>query len=266
MNLTPTIKLNTNTEIPILGFGTYGLDKGKEQSSIEYALEVGYRHIDTADIYGTHPFIANAISNSNIPRREVFITTKLWKTDLNANAARVALQRFLDELETNYIDLLLIHRPNPEVPIKETLSVMNEFKEDEEVKSIGVSNFEIDQLQDALDTGIEFNMNQIEIHPSASREELRKFCSDNDIPITAYSPLGRGSELTRESIIQLADKYKRDPAQVIINWELQHGMVSIPRSSEKDHILSNYKSLEWSLSDEDIALVDTFDTNTRIEE
>ncbi len=266
MVLTPTIKLKSNNGIPVLGFGTWGLDKGEEQSSIEYALEVGYRHLDAADIYGSHSHIANAIESIGISREDIFITTKLWKTDLSSNAARIAFLRFLDELQTGYVDLLLIHRPNPEIPIQETLEVMQEFQEEGSTRSIGVSNFRIEHIQEALDTDIDISVNQVELHPSLSEEELREFCNKHGIVITAYSPLARGYDLKLAPIIQIAEKYGRDPAQVVLNWIMQHGMVAIPKSSNKEHIKSNFQSLEWSLSDEDMALIDTLNTNDRIEE
>ncbi|MBD3280316.1 aldo/keto reductase [Candidatus Dojkabacteria bacterium] len=264
--MTKTKTLDNGLKIPTFGFGTWGLEKDKAQEAIEYAMEVGCWHIDTADIYGTHEIVGNALKSIDSKREDVFITSKLWKNNMTEDLIPDAVDRFLDELDTDYIDLLLIHRRNHSVELEETLGAMQKEVDKGKVKSIGVSNFEANDIKDVLDTGIEIVNNQIEQHPSFSQPELRKLCYDNDITVTAYSPLGRGKDLELNVVQSIAQKYGKPASQVVLNWAMAHDMIVIPRSSDKDHIKENYGASTWSLADEDVEKLDELNTGNRIQD
>lgn len=246
------VKLNNQAEIPVIGFGTWTLKGKKAQKAVECALSVGYRHIDTADYYRNHAQVAAAIKNSGIAREDLFITTKAWRSDLHKKDVISAGHRFLDELKTDYIDLLLVHWPNPRIPIQETMEGFSALKEDGIIKAIGVSNFSVSQMKEALATGAEITNNQIEYHPHENPEELRKYCQENGVSVTAYSPLGKGAALKIGLVQDLAGKYDKTPAQIILRWLLQKNLIVIPRSTDPQHIEENFAILDWKLSSEDV--------------
>jgi 2,5-diketo-D-gluconate reductase B len=259
------IKLNDEVSLPILGFGCWQLEPGGEcQQSVEWALETGYRHIDTADGYGNHKDVALAIKNSGIKRDELFITTKIRPHSLAEESVLDCGKRFLEELETDYIDLLLIHWPNREVPIKETLSAMQKLKDDGAIRALGVSNFNQHHLEDALATGIQFSNNQIELHPTFNNRQLREFCQKNGIIVTSYSSNGRGQDLELAEIKELAEKYGKTPYQIILAWVLSQDILAIPRSTKKERIKENFESLEIELASEDIEKINNIEQNPRL--
>ena len=258
------LKLESGNNIPQIGFGTWQLTGDTAHSSILTALEVGYRHIDTADRYGNHKEVAKAIAESRIKRGELFITTKQWRSELDKDSINENAKRFLDELQTNYIDLLLIHWPNKDVPIEETLSSFEDLKSNNIIKSYGVSNFTIQHLQKALDKGFHPDNNQVEFHPSFNQKELKEYCDKNKIILTAYSPIAQGEDLKLKEVRNLAYKYGKSEAQVIINWLIQSGIVAIPRSAKKDHIEDNFKATKWGLEKEDIKIMNNLDSGNRM--
>ncbi|MFB6182159.1 MAG: aldo/keto reductase [Candidatus Magasanikbacteria bacterium] len=249
------ISLNQNCQIPILGFGTWQLKDKEGRSAIEKALEVGYRHIDTADIYGNHKEVGKSIQVSNIDRGDIFLTSKIWHSDLESQQIIDNTKRFLEELQTEYLDLLLIHWPNKDIEIAESLEAMNKLKDDGLIKSVGVSNFTIKHLKEALETGFDFSNNQVEFHPSLYQPELKQFCEENDIVMTAYSPIGQGQDLDLPIIQEMAEKYNKPECQVILNWIIQKDIVAIPRSSNPQHIQENFGATDWILKPEDIKKV-----------
>jgi diketogulonate reductase-like aldo/keto reductase len=197
----------------------------------------------------------------------------LWWSDLKAKDTLKACDRVLKELQTDYLDLYLIHWPNHEVPIGETLEAMQKLKEDRKIRHIGVSNFTIHHLQDALNwmthhsvhhKPVKIVTNQVEFHPSLNQDSLKKFCDDHEIVITAYSPIAQGYDLKLPVVKELAEKYGRSTSQIVLNWLLQKGIVAIPRSSSRDHIEDNFKALEWDLSKEDVKRLDSLDEGHRI--
>ena len=259
-----SLPLNAETSIPILGFGVWQLRDDECVQSVLKALEVGFRHIDTADRYGNHAQVAQAIKESGIDRNELFITTKVPPTDIQKETLIADAKRYLEELQMDYVDLLLIHWPNKDIPIQESLEAMQELKQQGLIKAIGVSNFTIRHLEEALATGIEVSNNQVEFHPSLNQKRLKEFCDQHEITITAYSPIAQGQDLELPLIQELATKYDRSPAQVILNWLMAKNIVAIPRSSKPERIEDSFKSTEWELSPEDVQRIDELNTDNRL--
>ena len=259
-----TLKLKHGNNIPIIGIGTWQLTGDKCIESIEYALEIGYRHIDTADIYGNHTEVGQAIKRSNIPRSEVFLTSKVWHTNLRKDEVKNSLKRNLDELSLEYIDLYLVHWPNSSIPITETLEAMQELKEEKLIQSYGVSNFTKNHIQQILNNDFEISINQVEFHPSLFQKDLYNFCMQNEIFITAYSPIGQGKDLNIQEIKNIANKIEATPAQVILSWLIQKNIIVIPKASSKNHIEDNLESLNFELGAEDIATIDSLNQDLRI--
>ncbi len=253
------VKLNENSEIPVLGFGTWQLHGDSCVRSVEYALGVGYRHIDTAESYDNQVEVGRAIRNSGVRRDDIFLTSKVWMTNLKKDQVVNACKKSLDEIDTEYLDLYLIHWPNRSVPIEETLEAMNELKESGLIRAIGVSNFTINHLKDALRSGVELNNNQVEFHPSLNQVELKEFCDENGVVVTAYSPIAQGKDLRIKVVKDLSNKYGKSGAQVILNWLRQKNIVAIPRSSNPIHIKDNFESLDWDLDQEDVREIDDID-------
>ena len=253
---TQSIRLTKEIQIPQMGFGTSGLGN-KATQSILHALQTGYRHVDTADIYGTHANVAEAISKSDIARNQIFITTKLWSHSVSKAKVTPAVDRFLKELKTDYIDLLLIHWPSNSAPVEETLAAMDQAKQAGKARALGVSNFNVKLMKQALDSGFEVCNDQIEYNLNHRPDDTLKFCQQQKVTVTAYSPL---EEVTKnKTVAELGKKYDKPQAQVILNWLRQKGMIVIPRSMDAKHIETNFHSSEWSLEDQDIEKLD----NTR---
>lgn len=250
--------------IPALGFGTWKLEGQAAVDSTIKALEIGYRHIDTADVYGNHTQVGKAIIDSGVNRKEIFLTTKIWHSKLNASGVKESVDKFLQELQTDYIDLLLIHWPNREISLEETLKTMDVLKTEGIVRNIGVSNFTINHLKDCLKTGIEIVNNQVELHPTFGQFELQKFCDENKILLTAYSPLGRGADLELPVLVSIADKYGKTVPQVILNWVVSRGLIAIPKATSEEHIRENFEALDFELSSEDIEAISKLDKGERL--
>lgn len=262
----PTLMFNNGQSVPQLGFGTWKLKEQAAYQSVAMALETGYRHIDTADVYGNHAEVGQAIRDSGLNRTEIFLTSKLWHSDLQAEPAQNAIRRILQELQTDYLDLYLIHWPNHVIPIEETLGAMQSMVEQGLIRAYGVSNFTIHHLQDALASGFHPVTNQVEFHPSLNQDELKTFCDDNQIIITAYSPIAQGHDLKLPQISSLAEKYGRSSAQIVLNWLLQKGIIAIPRSTDRQHIEDNFQTIQWELSSEDVDIIDQLNENYRLVE
>lgn len=248
----PTIQLTSDVTIPQIGLGTYQLTGDDCREAVAAALDVGYRHIDTASRYGNQVAIGEAVEESSVDREDVFITSKIWRDSLAGDAVREACEETLAQLDTDYLDLYLIHWPKEGIPVEETLAAMQELKEAGLIKSIGVSNFTIELLKEALETDVQIVNNQVEFHPTLYQKRLKEFCDNQDIVITAYSPLAQGKDIRLDLIEHIADKHDRSPAQVVINWLMQKGLVVIPRSKNPEHIKDNFKALEWKLDEEDM--------------
>lgn len=253
--------------MPALGMGTFRLEGDVAYDSVTMALDAGYRHIDTAQIYGNEAEVGRALADSGIERDELFITTKVWNDKLNTQDFLPSVRESLKKLQTDYVDLLLIHWPSPEnnTPMKEYLGELLKAKEQGLAKHIGVSNFTIAHLKEALailPDGALFT-NQVEVHPYLINRQLREFCETKDIHVTAYMPFAVGKVLKDDTIVSIADKYKVTPAEIVIGWILAHGMSTIPSSTSKSHLETNLKGASVRLTDEDIARIDALDRNDR---
>ena len=251
-------------EIPRLGFGTWQSTGDDCVRAVEKALEVGYRHIDTADRYGNHHEVAKAIKSSGLKREDFFLTTKKWWDQLTKQDVVDDVHRFLEELRVDYLDLVLVHWPNRQFDPRDTFEGFEELKREGVIKHAGVSNYTKHHLEDVLDAGFEIFTNQVEHHPTFNQMELKKFCDAKNIRLTAYSPLGRGVDLTNEIVSGLSDKYGVSSAQVILNWTISRGIIAIPKSITSARIEDNFKSLNWKMAPEDVEKVNSIPQKPRL--
>ena len=238
--------------VPALGFGTAGMDTDEERrQAVSAALDAGYRHIDTAQMYDSEAAVGEAISQSEVAREELFVTTKLVRANRAHDAVIDSTHDSLDRLGTDSLDLLLIHSPDQSVSHEETLDAMNELVDEGAVQHIGVSNFSVEQTRDAMDhSDAPILTNQVEYNVRTRQDDLLSFCLDRDVMLTAYSPLGVGNLLGNETLAGIADEHGKTPAQVAIRWLLQQPMVAtIPMSSNPDHTVQNFDVFDFELSD-----------------
>jgi len=258
-------KLNDNLSIPALGFGTWQLEDAKTCiEAVNIALEVGYRHIDTADAYHNHKFIKKALEKSSLKREELFITSKLWRGNYHKNDAIEAGKRALEELGIPYLDLFLIHWPDRTVSLMETLDALMTLKSDGLIKEWGVSNFTIHHLKDIIARGIKVANNQVEFHPSLNQKELKEFCDEQGILLTAYSPIAQGADLKLPTIQEIAKAHNRSESEVILSWLMQKNMVAIPKGSNREHIVDNFNSTTLELTREEMERIDNLNTDNRL--
>jgi len=250
----------------MLGFGTWKLQGDICEQAVSDALELGFTHFDTADSYANHKRVGDALKKSGIKRETLFLTTKIWYEKLTEIEVFESFKRFQEELQTDYIDLLLVHWPNKNVPIAETLKAMDQLKRGGSVKSIGVSNFNVTHLEEALNTGYEVSLNQVEFHPSLNQNDLKIYCDNKDIKVTAYSPNGQGQDLSIPEIKSLAKKYSCYESQIILAWLRQKGIIAIPKSTKKEHIKANLESLKIKISQAEIEEINSLNTNKRLVE
>jgi methylglyoxal/glyoxal reductase len=261
------IRLNDGVEIPRLGLGVWQSPPGRTtQRVVRYALNIGYRHIDTAYIYGNESDVGKAILESSLQREEVFVTTKLWNTNqVGYDSTIEACKQSLQRLGLTYIDLYLIHWPvhgvnNNSVEVwKAMVHLLREGK----ARTIGVSNFAIDDLKQILnDSDVVPAVNQVEFHPFLYQKNLLSFCEKSGIQLEAYSPLTRGKRLNHPTIVDIAKKYdNKSPAQILIRWSLQHNLVVIPKSIHEERILENSQVFDFELRDEDMKFLDSLNEN-----
>ncbi|NLM97566.1 MAG: aldo/keto reductase [Halanaerobiaceae bacterium] len=260
-----SIILNSGQEMPVLGLGTWQLNGPKCTEIVKEALEMGYRHIDTADAYENQQDIAPALRASGIDRNELFITSKVNRLDLHYDDFLKKTDKILNELEIEYLDLLLIHWPNKDIPIEETLKAMAELKVRGKVKNLGVSNFTESHLEKVLDLypGL-ISVNQVEFHPYLYQKALLDYCQKNDIVLTAYSPLARGMVFEDNRIKELAEEYGHTPAQLVLKWLVEKGIVVIPKAGSTAHLKDNLEVLNMDLPASALELLDTFNENRRL--
>ncbi|HLD06722.1 MAG TPA: aldo/keto reductase [Candidatus Nanoarchaeia archaeon] len=262
LTLTSTLTLNNGVQIPVLGFGTWKLSGNEAKEAVLHALQAGYRHIDTAAIYGNEQEVGEAIRESGIPRKDIFITTKLWNDD--HDHIEEAFQKSLQRLGVDYVDLYLMHWP---VEHRRVMSwkVMEKLYSQKKCRAIGVSNFTIRHLQELLaQAKVVPAVNQFELSPYLSQPELVQFCKGKGIAVEAYSPLTRGRKLADPKLVAIAQKYGKTPAQILIRWPLQHGLVVLPKSATPERINENADVFGFEISKEDMKKLDAFNENFRV--
>lgn len=265
MTIDSTIKLNNNVEIPSLGFGVYLAKPGKETfNAVTWALEAGYRHIDTARAYKNEGDVGKAIKESNIKREDVFITTKLWNEDQGYESALKAFDASMDELGFDYVDMYLIHWPL-EGKRRESWRALEKIYKEGRAKTIGVSNYTIKHLKE-MDNYAEIKpaMNQVEFHPFLYQEDLLEYCRIKNVQLEAYSPLARAEKLDDPNVKEIAKNYSKTPAQIMIRWSLQHDIVVIPKSVHKDRIRENADIFDFEISDADMEKLNSLNEEYRI--
>jgi diketogulonate reductase-like aldo/keto reductase len=257
--------LNNGLEMPWLGFGVFKMSDGQEvEQAIHHALEAGYRNIDTATVYRNEHGVGKAIRESGVPREDIFLTTKVWNSDQRAQRTLAAFEESLERLGTKYVDLYLVHWPVKGC-YQETWKVMEEIYQSGRAKSIGVSNFMIHHLEDLLSNSqIVPAVNQVEFHPLLLQPELLKFCQEHKIQVEAWSPLMQGQIITETTIQRLAEKYHKTTAQIALRWNLQHEVVTIPKSTRPNRIVGNAQIFDFELSLEDMNLLDALDAGKRV--
>jgi 2,5-diketo-D-gluconate reductase A len=262
----PTVPLNNGTAIPQLGFGVFQVEPEKTQEVVESALGVGYRHLDTAAAYRNERGVGAAIAASDLPRDELWITTKLWNANHKRDKALAAFDRSLDLLGLDYVDLYLIHWPLPMFDeYVEAWKVLEEIAASGRAKTIGVSNFLEPHLQRLFDeTDVVPAVNQIELHPEFQQRELVEFCRSHGIEIEAWSPLASGQIVDREDVTAIAQKYGKTAAQVTLRWHLDEGRIVFPKSNNPGRQRENFEILDFSLTPDELAVFDALDAGRRV--
>lgn len=265
MSIIPTKTLINGVQMPFLGLGVYKMTDPEEAiRAITKALEVGYRAIDTASLYKNEEEVGEAIRLSQIPREEIFVTTKVWNLDQGYDETLRAFETSLKKLGLDYVDLYLTHWP-VESKFLETYRAIERLYEERLIRVPGVSNHHEHHLEKIfIKANVKPMVNQVELHPYLSQQDLRSFCTENDIAVTAWSPLGKGGVLQDNTIVQIANKYQKSTAQVVLRWHYQHGILTIPKSVTPSRIEENMNIFDFELSDEDLALIDNLNKNQRL--
>jgi 2,5-diketo-D-gluconate reductase A len=262
----PAVTLHDGVEIPQLGFGVFQIRPEDTQEAVEEALEIGYRHIDTAAAYRNERGVGAAIAASGIPREEIFITTKLWNSSQGYETTLGAFRKSLDRLGLDHVDLYLIHWPVPtEGRALDTWRAFERVHDEGRSRTIGVSNFRIEDLEQLQQQAfVQPTVNQIELHPHFPLAELRECHDDHAIATESWSPLAQGGLLVNETIAGVAARHDRTPAQAILRWHLQLGNVVIPKSATPARIRENFALFDFELSEEDMTEIAALDVGQRI--
>ncbi len=259
----PTYRLRSGYEMPILGLGTWRLTGEECTLAVSKAIEMGYSHIDTADAYGNHVEVGQGLASFD--RSGLFVTSKVGPEKLGHDDLITTCERNLDELGLDYLDMYLLHWPNPDIPMAETFEALKELHDDGKLRSIGVSNFIIERLAQAIEISeLPICTNQVEFHPLLYQEELLRFCKANDVVVTAYCPLGRTEALHSEVIGSIAEQYERTPAQVCLRWLVQKGMIVIPKTRSEQRMKQNAEIFDWELSAEAEQRIDDIPEEKRV--
>ncbi len=263
---TPAVELHDGVEIPQLGFGVFQVPPEKTQQTVEEALEIGYRHIDTAAAYRNERGVGAALAAAGVPREEIFVTTKLWNSQQGYETTLGAFEKSAARLGLDHVDLYLIHWPVPtEGRALDTWRAFERIQREGRARTIGVSNFRVEDLE-MLEREAELlpTVNQIELHPHLPQAELREWHAEHGIATEAWSPLAQGELLVNETISGVAARHGRTPAQAILRWHLQLGNVVIPKSVTPARMRENFELFEFELSDEDMDEIAALDVGQRI--
>jgi len=263
--LTEATVLHNGGRMPWLGLGVLYLSEGGPvENAVRWALDCGYRHLDTASIYGNESGVGRAIKQSGVSREEIFVTSKVWNRDQGYEQTLAAFEASLERLDMDYVDLYLVHWPVTGL-YKETWRALETIYESGRARAIGVSNFLVHHLQDLLSSArIVPMVNQVEFHPYLQQPDLQAFCRQRHIQLEAWRPLMKGKVLEIPEIIALAEKYGKNPVQMTLRWMIQRGVVTIPKSANKARICSNADIFDFDIADEDLAGIDSLDRHERL--
>lgn len=253
--------LANGVNIPSIGFGTYKLGSEEEvRDRVKFALNLGYRQIDTAYFYGNEVGVGKGIAESGIKREDIFLVTKLWNDDHGYEETMKAFNRSIKNLGVDYLDLYLIHWPNK--LNSETWRAFEDLYKEGKVKAIGVCNFKIGHLEELKKTAKIMPMvNQVEIHPCKTQKDIIKYCNKNNIQVVAWGPIMRGKVFSLPLMLELTEKYNKSIAQITLRWHIQNGVIPIPKSSNEERIKSNIDIFDFNLSSEDMKRIDSLNTN-----
>lgn len=251
-----------DARVPKIGIGTWNMRGDSCRRALLGALEMGYRHVDTAEMYGNEHEVGRALAESGLPREELFLVTKVWTNHLRHADVLKACARSLEQLDTSYADLYLIHWPGSDVPIAETIGAMELLVQEGKVRQIGVSNFSTAQIQEARSaSSIPVFCNQVKFSPLHPQPRLLPYCQEHDILLTAYTPLEKGRVGTTETLQQIGDKYDKTAAQVALRWLIDKELVAaIPKASNPDHQRENLEIFDFSLEEEDRRAIDRLES------
>jgi len=255
----------SSNDIPMLGLGTWENDDPEAcAASVETALEMGYRHIDTAQAYGNEAAVGEGIAAADVDREEVFLATKVWIDNLAHDDVIATTEASLDRLGVDSVDLMYVHWPSRTYDAEETLAAFNELHADGKIDRIGVSNFEPDQLREAIElSDAPIVANQVECHPLLQQEELREVAAEEGVELVAYSPLARGDVFDVPELQAIADDHDASAAQVSLAWLRQQGVTAIPKATSEAHIRDNWQSLSLTLSDDEIDRIESIEQTGR---
>ena len=258
-------QLNNGLQMPWLGFGVLNIEDGQVvEQAVVNALESGYRSIDTATVYGNERGVGRAIRESGIPREDIFLTTKVWNDAQREKRTMAAFEKSLERLETEYVNLYLVHWPVEDC-YQETWQVMQKIYQSGRAKAIGVSNFMVHHLEDILgDNQTAPSVNQVEFHPFLVQPDLLEFCRSHNIQVEAWSPLMQGEIFTEQTVQKLAEKYRKTIAQIVLRWDLQHEVVTIPKSTHPKRIAENAQIFDFEISQADMDMLDALDEGKRV--
>ncbi len=259
LDLHSKITLNNGVEMPMLGLGVYQIHGEACLNAVTWALKAGYRHIDTATLYGNEREVGQAVRTSDLPREAVFVTTKLWNSDHGYERALAAFEQSQQALGLGIVDLYLIHWPVSEKR-RESWHALETLYAEDKVRAIGVSNYTVRHLRELLGyASVVPTVNQVEFHPWLYQKELLDFCNEHGIALVAYSPLTKGERLRDPQLVEIARSYDKTPAQILIRWCLQHGIGVIPKSTNAERIRENAAVYDFEISAEDMCRLDAFD-------
>ncbi|MGD0700287.1 MAG: aldo/keto reductase [Trebonia sp.] len=267
MTAVPQITLNNGQSIPQLGFGVFQIEAKDTVEAVTTALQAGYRHIDTAEMYGNEREVGEAIAKSGLNRKDLFVTSKLANNAHLPDDARRAFDASLEALGFDYLDLFLIHWPLPtkyDGDFVSTWRTLEEFYREGRARSIGVSNFQPQHLRRLhQDTQVPPAVNQIEVHPYLTQDEVRGFCADHGIAVEAWSPIGQGLVLEDPVIVSIADRVGKTPAQVVLHWHIERGDIVFPKSVTPSRVKENFDIFDFELSGGDVAEISALNKNQR---
>ena len=258
-------KLNNDMKIPCVGFGTYKAAEGNNAEILKTAIEAGYRYFDTASFYQTEDFVGQAIRESNLPREDFFLVSKMWKDEMGYQQTKDALEKSLKRLGTDYLDIYLIHWPRPSADCEnwkeldlETWRAMEELQKEGKIRGLGLSNFLPHHIKNILENGtVKPVVNQLELHPGYMQQAAVQYCKEHGIQMQAWSPIGRRRILEDGLILELAGKYQVLPAQLCLRFLLQNDIIPLPKSSSMERMKQNMDLFHFEISEEDVSRLAT---------